>query len=387
MSASRAACPVCLGDELNVFLERQSVPVLENVLFKYRKDALNIERGDLRMVACSRCSFVFNTDFNAALAQYGEGYDNNQTCSAEFTTHLESRIERIAQAIAPGSTIVEIGSGSGWFLEHLLPRVDGSRGYGFDPAYGGPEEALDGRIRYQRRYFAESDAALRPDVVICRHVIEHVAEPVELLSAARKAVESSHQARVFFETPCVEWILGNQVIWDFFYEHCSYFSQASLRTAFARAGFEVDRIDRVFGGQYLWVEAVPARSPAQSLTFSNGVVPTALKFKEAFDQLVALRKAEAGHLRARGNLAVWGAGAKGATFLNLVDPAANLIDCVIDIDPRKQERFVGGTGHQVVGVPEIAQREIVTAFLMNPNYREENRKLLAQSGVTVELID
>src|SRR5437764_687990 len=61
--------------------------------------------------------------------------------------------------------------------------------------------------------------------------------------------------RVYFETPDVTWILRNQVIWDFFYEHCSLFAPGSLSTAFAAAGFRVSAVRRVFCDQYLWIEA------------------------------------------------------------------------------------------------------------------------------------
>jgi hypothetical protein len=386
MSARRAACPVCLRDDLNCFLERQGVPIFENVLFKYRTDALNVERGDLRMVACVHCGFIFNADYDPSRALYGEGYNNNQTCSPEFRNHLNGRVARIADLVPVGSTIVEVGSGSGWFLEHLVPRIEGSRGFGFDPAYAGPDETCSGRIRYHSRYFGAEDAALRADVGVCRHVIEHVADPVGLLRAVRAALESSPRPRVFFETPCVEWILRNQVIWDFFYEHCSYFDQSSLRTGFERAGFAVERIEHVFGGQYLWLEAVPKPASTHPANV-DGVLSMAVQFKEANQQLISRRKAQVAQLRTSGNVAVWGAGAKGVTFLNLIDPHASLIDCIVDIDPLKQQRFVGGTGHEVVSVAQLAGRNVTSAVLMNPNYREENLRLLAQAGATVQLID
>ena len=48
------------------------------------------------------------------------------------------------------------------------------------------------------------------------------------------------------------------MIWDFFYEHCSYFNAQSLQTAFEVAGFHVKRVAHVFGEQYVWLEATLA---------------------------------------------------------------------------------------------------------------------------------
>jgi hypothetical protein len=73
----------------------------------------------------------------------------------------------------------------------------------------------------------------------------------------RAAVDGSPHARVFIETPNLEWILDGQVIWDLCYEHCSLFSPGALARALTEAGFAVERIDHVFGGQYLFAEARP----------------------------------------------------------------------------------------------------------------------------------
>ena len=41
-----------------------------------------------------------------------------------------------------------------------------------------------------------------------------------------------------------------------------------------------------------------------------------------------------------GSFAVWGAGAKGSTFLNLLDKERKAVKYVIDINPAKQNKFI-----------------------------------------------
>jgi hypothetical protein len=189
---------------------------------------------------------------------------------------------------------------------------------------------------------------------------------------------------LYFETPCVDWVLRNRVIWDVFYEHCSYFNPQSLRYAFELCGFEVDGVRHVFGGQYLWLEASPKPDRDAALPDAAATVALAQEFAHTHDALVEGWRATLHDASARGKTAVWGAGAKGVTFVNLLDPDQQKIDCVIDINPRKQGRFVPGTAHPIVGYREAAQRGIRTAFLMNPNYAQENRALLEQAGVSME---
>jgi len=92
-------------------------------------------------------------------------------------------------------------------------------------------------------------------------------------------------------------------------------------------------------------------------------------------------------LKARGKVALWGAGAKGATFANLVDPDGTIIDCVVDLNPNKQGGYIPGTGHPIVAPAALPERGVARALLMNPNYREENLQLLAKAGIHIDLID
>ena len=93
------------------------------------------------------------------------------------------------------------------------------------------------------------------------------------------------------------------------------------------------------------------------------------------------------NLREAGPVAVWGAGAKGTTFAHLVDPQCKLIDCLVDLNPNKQGKFVPGTGHPIIDIHGLSERGVCTAILMNPNYREENERLLAAAGIAVQLIE
>src|SRR5207237_175358 len=114
-------------------------------------------------------------------------------------------------------------------IERLVNADSGNRGFGFDPTYVGPLTRLNGRLKFDRRFYGPECQDVVPDAVVCRHVIEHVADPAALVGSVRGALQHVARARVYFETPCVEWILRKQVVWDFFYEHCSLFSPNSFR--------------------------------------------------------------------------------------------------------------------------------------------------------------
>jgi len=382
-------CPICESKSLSEFLFREQVPVHQNLLMHDQTAAVGVPRGNLALVVCEGCGFVFNRDFDPQRVLYGEDYENTQACSPSFNEYLDGLVRHmILEQNVRDCHVVEVGCGNGLFLRKLVTyEGSGNSGYGFDPSYRGAESELDGRLRFETRYYDSECADVPADVIVCRHVIEHVPRPLGLLEDIKRALAHSPKARIFFETPCVEWILRNQVVWDFFYEHCSYFSAASLRTAFQAAGFEVQSAHHVFGGQYLWLEATLPTSDPPVWKQPGTIVAQAREFASSearlkqdwSDKIKALASAE--------KVAIWGAGAKGVTFANLIDGSRRWLDCVVDLNKLKQGHYVPGTGHPIISYEDLTARSVSAAILMNPNYREENLALLRAANSDVRLID
>jgi len=379
------SCHICDSFDVKKFLSRKNVPVHQNLLFSDQKSAENATRGDLDLVVCKDCGFIFNESFDHSKISYGEKYDNSQDCSDYFNSYLESLVQKIiyGQKVR-NCSIVEIGCGKGRFLRKLIEVKDwGNKGYGFDPSYMGDKTTFDGRLVFENKYYDLDCTNINTDVIICRHVIEHISKPLNLLGLVKKAVNSTKIAKIFFETPTVEWILENHVIWDFFYEHCSYFSKNSLKTAFEISGFNVDSVNTVFNGQYLWLEATS--NDTIKMTKNPSPIPDlAIQFAVKENQLKGMFEKKIIGLT-RGKVAIWGAGAKGVTFANLIDPKREYIDSFIDLNSNKHGKFIPGSGHPIISYKEIPSRGITDVIVMNPNYYSENLKLLQKSNLGVNL--
>jgi SAM-dependent methyltransferase len=381
----RSTCPLCTSSEMAEVTERPNVPVHQNKLYETRADARAATRGHLKVVACLTCGFVFNAAFDLSLMSYDEGYENDQTHSPAFSAHVDKLADRLlSESGVRNSRIVEVGSGKGSFLNTLVMADAGNVGWGFDPAYTGPDRAVGGRVEFVRSFYDRAYADLAPDVVVCRHVIEHVPDPAMLLAEIRQA---STGARVFVETPDVEWILRNAVIWDFFYEHCSYFSPHSFVTAFHRAGFGDVKSTHVFGGQYLWVEVCGTRDGDAKQTCDPGdIAQHVQRYMQEESEMLARWNDTILELRESGPLALWGAGAKGVTSASLFDSRSEIISGVVDLNPRKQGRYIAGSGHEIISPAELMHRKIKSVVLMNPNYLNEVQELLERESIDVKII-
>ncbi len=391
MKSNNTVCPVCSNGDVKLFLERKQVPIHQNLLITNQVSARTTVRGDLELYVCPSCGFIYNRAFDKALLSYNDRYDNTQACSPLFSKYLHDLVKHlIVDRGVKNRKIIEVGCGKGQFLMELCESEEvGNTGIGFDPSYIGEDEISGGRIRFEKRFYDTDCIEIPVDVVICRHVIEHIPNPLDLLRDIKSALVNSPCARVFFETPCVEWILGNKVIWDFFYEHCSYFTRESLTTAFETSGFQVESVSHIFGGQYLWLEAsIPDEKPP--ITKNPHLITYLAKEFSASEKdliknwTIKIKKLAS---KGKGKLALWGAGAKGVTFANLIDPDCKLIDCVVDLNSKKQGNYISGTGHTIVSYHELTNRNVRYAILMNPNYRSENKILLREAHIDIELIE
>lgn len=371
-------CPVCGGPGAVSDVKRDDVPVHQNVPKPTAAEARATRRGDLQLAHCPHCQFVWNARFDEAIPLYGDAYENDQSQSPRFSAHVDTLVDRVAELVGDGH-VIEVGCGNGYFLRHLVERTGGTA-TGYDISYRGPAEELGGRLRFATSYYEGGETA---QVVVCRHVVEHLPRPMDVIRVMRGAIADG--GTTVIETPAVEWILAGGVYQDLFYEHCSYFSEPSLTTACRLAGLEPVVVRRVFGDQYLWVEATPAATTDAEPTPGPDMGPLVAAYGTLEHKRVVAMRALLSTWRQDGPVAVWGAGAKGVTFVNLLDPEGTMVDCVIDVNPAKQDRFIPGTGHPIVAPDALVGRGVRTAVVMNANYLEECASIVVAVAPGVRL--
>jgi hypothetical protein len=340
----------------------------------------------LAITLCHHCGFIFNGDFESKLVCYDQTYENDQSLSPAFRGHMKWVADTILGETRVRN-VIEVGCGQGRFLELL---VETSRGrlscQGFDPAF--PQRTLPSQIAIAPTLFSAEAVApgARPDAVISRHVIEHIPRPVEFLSRTRTSIDGSSDWQLFIESPNVDWILSNLAVHDFFYEHCSYFSDQSIRIALSRAGFETVKVERAFDGQYLLAVARPGTvNPGPSVE-PHRVRESALHFRKKMPEVAELWRRRVEAAGRNGGAVAWGAGAKGISFSLLTDVRGELLAGLVDISERKQNRYSPISGLRVLPPREVAFDRLSTVFVMNPMYRREIETMLNELGSRPEII-
>ena len=267
--------------------------------------------------------------------------------------------------------------------------LEAAEALGVDPGYlpgaraGGDD--LPG-LSFDRAWFDPAAVPFGPDLVVCRHTLEHVDRVAPFLRGVTRVMRSPG-ARAFFETPDAARVLREGAFWDIYYEHCSYFSEGDHARALRAAGLEVTGSRLAYAGQYIVQHAAPAAGRAP--VAAEGDLPALRALAAGFPGRVAgtlnawRRRLESA--RAAGQrVALWGGGSKAVAFLS--DPA--LADCVtqvVDINPYKQGRFLPGTGHRVEAPAALADTRPDLVIAMNPVYRAEIAADLRGMGLSPAL--
>lgn len=372
-------CPVCGSGDLHPLLAAAQVPVFCNVQWGTRDEARAAPRARLDIRLCQACGHAHNAAFDPGEVAYSPAYDNSQHFSETFRAYARRLVDRlVADHGLRDAAVVDIGCGRGDLLALFAERGN-NRGYGFDPSFKPAADLpLPPNVTIRPTLFAREEAAeLRPALVCCRHVLEHVPDPVSFLGEIRAALAPLGSTVLYLEVPSGEQLLRDRAVWDYIYEHVSYFSARSLRLVLAAAGFEVLRLEEDFGGQFLCAEVRPVT--AGRADAAPGTAPGLLEAAGAFRDKLATWKAWAERNVSRGRTAtVWGAGSKGVMFANLLGLAApDPLDFVIDQNPNKAGRFLAVSAQVVRPPAHLAGAGIEEVVVMNPIYRDEIQRQLA----------
>lgn len=386
-------CPACGGRAFMPVVTIKDVPTNSCLMLESRDEAIAYPRGDIDLVFCKDCGFIFNRAFDPKLTEYSERYEPTQAYSPTFLKFHEALAKRLVDNLGlRGKSIVEVGCGQGDFL-HLLCRLGGNAGLGFDPALDErradqvPIRADDVNI-VADFFSSESARALKADFLCSKMTLEHLPAVDRFLEIAEQVARQSLPGmRLFIQIPEGERILIDHAFWDIYYEHCNYFTEDTLRRLFARHGFAVEDVTREYDGQYLTVVGRHIGKPYEygDAAELKRIRDLARSFSAAFAKEIGKwRDLVAERARGGKRVVIWGSSSKGVSFLSaLGDNGA--ISHVVDINPHRHGQFMVGSGHPIIGPDTLPTVRPDTVIVMNRVYEQEITDMLASLGLSPEI--
>ncbi len=223
-------CPVC-GAEVRDVLYIYSQNDKEHKIFR-----------------CSECDFMFARPVflqNLEDRQLDHVYDAELLNSA-FLRKLHGKlivwkeISYVKRILGRGDfTLLDIGCGTGWTTN--IWKESGFKATGIEPSRVRGTIASDRYgIKIIPDYFENFTTTEKFDVVVMRHMVEHFADPYNMIAKARSLLNPRGVVLVVVPNiNCIgRYIFGGRWTWGIPY-HCNFFNQGVLCRLLRRAGFDI----------------------------------------------------------------------------------------------------------------------------------------------------
>jgi 2-polyprenyl-3-methyl-5-hydroxy-6-metoxy-1,4-benzoquinol methylase len=351
-----AACPICGSVSADTVFHIEDFPVR---LFVDRQGAAE-DTAPLTLVRCRGCAHLYNQNFSDALAErmYGDVPLTNVPAHPSMVKRLEDAIAWIDPEHYAGRRVVEIGGGAG----HVARLLSGSAAevVVFEPCRALTSAHLpEPNIRLVSDIFRGPVPGGPADLMVCRQVIEHVADPFALISAIRDGLTPGGHA--YLEVPDARFIDRGAAFGDIVLQHVQYFTLETFTALARRAGLESMRTLAIKGGHDFGVLFRAAERPATWQAPDAGIAPA----DDLSARLTAAVIQGAEQLSSiPGTMALYGATAQGQAFLTHHSAARRFVRVYDDNPALAGRRLAGGGQTPVIVRPDAESLRDVDAVLI-----------------------
>lgn len=233
----RERCAICDSSKLEVVIELPELPLTGIYCQEAMKDPV---RGiDQRLLICTRCGHAQLAEQVDPAVIYDDSYGFRTSVSAT-ARHGTSFFLSALEEIAPGkhfNCALDLGCNDTYLLQQLHSRANVR--VGIDPVWAEKEEQRDDKsitVIGAAVEDVELDSMLEtpPDLVVCRHTLEHIYEPRAVLQKLFDA--ATEDALFLFEVPSFESVVNRLRFDQVFHQHPQYFTLASFRRLIEKVG-------------------------------------------------------------------------------------------------------------------------------------------------------
>jgi len=366
----QSPCPACGFRIAHPLYHPHPQPLAALNLPRSGEAARDALRFPMDFHACAFCGHIFNRQFDYYQIPYEEDSNLMYNRGALWQAHMDRLVELLLRDYdARGKTLVDIGCGDGLFFQKLLQRAPTCRCVGFEPGIEADNARRAGLEVYKDYFHPQRDLKrLRPDVLACRHVIEHLANPRDFVGSIAYWCNRYQLAPLFLvEVPRIENAIEQGRLCDFLYEHVSNFTDFSFRILFETTGYEVLDMAPCYGDEVL-VALVRPRLESRLAAIDKSTA----RFRQRITDQLAEVSGQLDALCRRGcAVAFWGGTGKGAAFLNAFGVDGDRFPVVVDSDEHKAGRFVPGTGQEIRS-PEYLRKHPADVIVITTRWRAKD---------------
>lgn len=351
-------CRACGAGELLGFLSLGRIP-LDSLRSPHQLGAVE-KRPQLELGFCPRCGLV------QLLGQAQEALETEPVYKDWRALLAQMGVQRPKQVLALEGCPLE-------FLRQLEQK--GARVLYLDPHPERSQRALNRGIPTRRVRFDHTlglqlkEEGFQSDLILAGNLLAYTHDPNGLLEGLSRVLAEG--GRVVLELPHLRELLESRRFTRFSPLQQHYFSVGALKRLALRHGLWVQQVE---GLEPEWLRLYLGTEPGgpgveRYLQEERRLgLEEAAYYLEFGSQVAALREALLTlltELKARGRrIAAYGAGPESALLFNFVGLGPEVVDYLIDPDPRKQGHYLAGVYIPIQGPQRLLERP--THYLLLP---------------------
>lgn len=235
--AKREQCAVCKSNRLEIAIDLPNLPLTGIYSKKLMEEPVN--GIDQQFLICCSCGHAQLAEQVVPGLLYSDSYSFRTSASAtarQGTSFFLSVLDKIAPR-KHFNCILDLGCNDLYLLKQLQNRANAR--VGIDPLWAGKEDQRDDKSIMVIGASIE-DVALdsmlesAPDLIVCRHTLEHIYDPRLALQKLLDAM--ADDALFLFEVPSFDTLVHRLRFDQVFHQHLQYFTLACFQRLLEKVG-------------------------------------------------------------------------------------------------------------------------------------------------------
>lgn len=255
------ACPVCSGESA------QEVWSLERIADRYVGPCRNGGYVALRILGCPMCGHLYAPE--ATLHGTAPAFLSNRPVHPAMESYLDEVLQWVGLDILQGGTVLDVGAGTGGLSRRAARHARRVVAYEPNPGLSAAMLGLE-NIELRSQEFSAEGMEGTADLILCRQVLEHTADPAGFLAEMARALAPG--GRLYLEVPDAGYVVETAGFYEFHPEHLQYFHAENLAALAGAAGLATLRARRIKGGHDMGLLLGQGQSPARpGAGFADGL--------------------------------------------------------------------------------------------------------------------